>query len=94
MWLHVHKQKTSASLTVPWPVCNVLRYKFMKGSYTSMIAVTVELVRLVEILSSGEPSDNRIEKDSVSTSNTTITRKELNTCLHVNCACAMLCLNL
>ena len=46
--------------------------------------VTVEVHKLVEIPPGSEPQVNRINKDSVSTSNTAITRNELNTHLHIN----------
>jgi len=46
--------------------------------------VTVEVHKLVEILPGSEPQVNRIDQDSVSTSNTAVTRNELNTHLHIN----------
>ena len=45
--------------------------------------------RVVEIPPSGEPPDDRIEKDSLSTLKAMTTTKELNVHLHVNCACAI-----
>ena len=91
--LYIMNRNFSLTLTVP--VSNVLRLQcHERKPRLHDGTVTVEVDRLVEIPPGGEPPDDRIEKDSVSTSNTTITRKGLNTCLHLNCTCTMPYLNL
>ena len=85
-----HEQKTSAPHSQFQSVM-FWGYMFWKDLHDG--TVTVEVDRLLEIPPSSEPPVDRIEKDSVSTSNTTITRKGLNTCLHLNCACTIPCLN-
>ena len=49
--------------------------------------VMVELGRLIETPLSDEPPDDRIERDSVSTSNTTITKKRTQHTFALDCTC-------
>ena len=57
--------------------------------HNGTVTIDSDKNRLVRILSSGDKPPEQIKKDSVSISNTTITSKEHNMYLQVNCACTM-----